>query len=177
MATENDTSGPNELYVACLKGDVKFVRDYLTTHPDIENELNMLEPIFHSTPLHAASQNGHKDIVRLLIESGCDRSHTDEHGLTAYEVAANDEIRQVFKRPTGPGGTERFFEEDISECFSLLKDPEAHVSINKDQRNFLKIVMRNCQFSSFYFVSNTIIHLTIKRKVSTFEIANSSNRI
>ena len=132
MATKKNASEPSKLYTACFNGDVKFVRDYLATHPETENELNTLEPTVHSTPLHAASQNGHKDIVRLLIQSGCDRSHTDKQGLTAYEVAANEEIREVFKRPTGPGGTERFFEKDINECFSLLRDPVENVSIVND---------------------------------------------
>ena len=158
MATGNDASEPSELYVACLNGDVKFVRDYLAKYSDTENELNMLEPIVHSTPLHAASQNGHKDIVRLLVESGCDRSQTNEHGLTAYEVAVNNEIRQVFKRPTGPGGTERFFEKNIHECFSLLRDSVENVSINITQRNSSKIFIIYCQvtiifrFQSYYYL-------------------------
>ncbi len=83
----------------------------------------------NSTPLHAASFYGHKEIVQLLIEYGCDRSQINGHGLTAYEEAANDEIRQLFKRPTGDSTITRFQDENTDDCFDIVKRPKENVSI------------------------------------------------
>ena len=62
-------------------------------------DLNRLESN-GSTGLHAATFFGHVEVVRLLLQKrGVMRHRKNHHGLTAYEEAANDEIRQLFHRP------------------------------------------------------------------------------
>lgn len=39
------------------------------------------------TPLHAASAEGHKDLVEWLLKQGADASAVDEDGLTAQALA------------------------------------------------------------------------------------------
>ncbi|CAF1584628.1 unnamed protein product [Rotaria sp. Silwood1] len=88
---------PSPFYCACRNGDLETVRLMLRTIS--YKDLNRLE-LYDNTPLHAASFYGHKEIVRLLLhERNCDRSQRNRYGLTAYEVAKNDEIRQLFHRP------------------------------------------------------------------------------
>lgn len=156
---ERDISGPSEFYTACRNGDVEFVKNYFKTHSDTKNGFNNFEPIVNSTPLHAASYHGHKEIVQLLIEHECDRSRTNEYGLTAYEEAANDEIRQLFYRPTGLNGSRRFQEDNINECFDLFDEPEEFVSIHKDLRGNFQVFTSNTKESLFRLKKHLLLFL------------------
>jgi hypothetical protein len=127
MATSEKSSQVSEFYLACRNGDVKFVTNYLLNLSSTKWNPNDFEPIVKSTPLHAAAFYGHKEIVQLLLEYGCDRSQTNNYGLTAYEEAANDEIRQLFKRPTGGSTRHRFQDEPFDRCFDFLKKPKENV--------------------------------------------------
>lgn len=118
----------SQFYLACRNGDTEFVRTYLKNSPHTKQNVNHLETTANSTPLHAASYYGHAEIVRLLIEYGCDRSQLNGYGMTAYEEAANDEIHQLFRRPTGDNATRRFQGESVEDCFTVVKRPEEHES-------------------------------------------------
>jgi ankyrin repeat protein len=128
MAMKENPSEVSKFYLACRNGDVEFVRNYLLTRDDTKDGLNQWESSVKSTPLHAASYHGHGEIVKLLIEHGCDRSQTNSDGLTAYEEAANDEILQLFKRPSGSGNSRRFHDGTVDD-FNFVKRPEKQVSI------------------------------------------------
>jgi ankyrin repeat protein len=128
MAMKENPSEVSKFYLACRNGDVEFVRNYLLTRDDTKDGLNQWESSVKSTPLHAASYHGHGEIVKLLIEHGCDRSQTNCHGLTAYEEAANEEIRQLFKRPSGSGKSRRFHDGTVDD-FDFVKRPQKQVSI------------------------------------------------
>lgn len=108
----------SDLYWASRAGDVDAVRNILATTRF--KDLNRLEPN-GSTALHAASFFGHADVVRLLLERGVIRYRKNRHGLTAYEEAANDEIRQLFHRPN----SNRFcsdFSRDNEDIFHFIND-------------------------------------------------------
>lgn len=129
MSTAQKSSQVGETYLACRNGDVDIVKTYLMTFKESIDDLNPLEPSVNSTPLHAASYYGHKDIVQLLLEHGCDRSKVNDYGLTAYEEAANDEIRQLFKRCYAPNCSRRFQEESTEDYFDFVQRPKEIVSI------------------------------------------------
>ena len=124
MATKGDSAELSKLYLACRNGDVEYVRTYLQTSSDTAPGVNRLETQVNSTPLHAASYYGHKEIVRLLLEHGCDRHQINRYGMTAYQEAANDEIRQLFKRPTTGDNTRRFLDDSVEDCFDFVKRPD-----------------------------------------------------
>lgn len=127
MTTSKRRSEPSELYLACRNGDIDFVKNYLTKLSDNQWNPNQFEATVKSTPLHAASHHGHKEIVQLLLDRNCDRSQLNGYGLTAYEEAANDEIRRLFKRPTSDSDTGRFQDETIDGCFDFVKRPKESV--------------------------------------------------
>ena len=86
----------SDFYWACRAGDLDSVREQIASNPF--TDLNRLEPN-GSTALHAACFFGHTEILRLLLhQHGVMRHRRNRHGLTAYEEAANDEIRQIFHR-------------------------------------------------------------------------------
>ncbi|CAF4336133.1 unnamed protein product, partial [Rotaria sordida] len=59
----------------------------------------------------------------------CHRSKINEYGLTAYEEAANDEIRRLFKRPQGFNCSRRFQDESTEDCFDFVRRPKEDVNI------------------------------------------------
>ncbi|UJR19457.1 hypothetical protein I4U23_022588 [Adineta vaga] len=111
----------SEFYRACRYGDVQRVKELLPFIP--YEDLNKPEPN-GSTPLHAASSNGELEIVRLLLhERGCRRNHINRHGLTAYDEALSDEMRQLFHRPDEKN---RFCQEEVAteNMFIVTTDEE-----------------------------------------------------
>lgn len=93
----------SEFYWACRNGDEKRVKQLLNCIP--YDSLSRLE-LNGSTALHAASYYGHAEIVRLLLhQRSCRRERLNRYGLTAYQEAKNQEIRQLFHRP---GNKNRF---------------------------------------------------------------------
>ncbi|CAF3660868.1 unnamed protein product [Didymodactylos carnosus] len=95
----------SDFYIACRNGDVEFVKQMLDK---AEYDLNRLESN-NSTPLHAACYYGHKEII-------------NSQGSTAYEEAANDEIRQLFKR-SSCDRFRRFQDEDVNNSFDFVQRP------------------------------------------------------
>ncbi|CAF2831214.1 unnamed protein product [Rotaria sp. Silwood2] len=125
-------SDASPLYHACQAGDVNYVRELVSSlnYSDINHrELN------GSTALHAASLFGHVDIVRILLhERGVMRHRRNRDKMTAFEVAANDEIRQLFIRPSiGPN---RFCNDDNcnnqKQFLTVINSTEQDSDNNKD---------------------------------------------
>ncbi|CAF1522360.1 unnamed protein product, partial [Rotaria magnacalcarata] len=112
----------SEFYWACRNGDIETVRKILSQSD--YNEINRLESN-GSTALHAAVYYGRTEVVRILLrEYGVERHRRNLHNLTAFEEAADDEIRQLFMRLE----TDRFCSNTNNECADLFaiqtkKDP------------------------------------------------------
>ena len=134
MATSENLSEVSEFYIACRNGDVQFVKHYLKNLSDPKCQPNHFEPSVKNTPLHAASYYGHKEIVQLLLQHECDRSQLNGYGLTAFEEAANDEIRALFKRPPDKDGMHRFVDESVHGWFDFVKQPKEKVRIRCSKR-------------------------------------------
>jgi ankyrin repeat protein len=56
-------------------------------------------------PLHEAACRGKSFAVRLLLDQGAKATITDQNNKTPYDVAANEEVREVFES-TFPGNEE-----------------------------------------------------------------------
>lgn len=83
-------------FYACSNGDVDVVQWLLPTFPLVE--IDRLEPN-GTTALHAACENGHTEIVRLLLAKGVARHLKNVFNLTPNDVATNRDIKQLFQRP------------------------------------------------------------------------------
>ncbi|CAF3196831.1 unnamed protein product [Rotaria sp. Silwood2] len=85
----------SEIYLACENGDADLVQALIKTSPS-KSDLNKVE-INGNTALHIASSQGHVNIVQLLLyEYHVYPYAVNNSGLTAYQEASNDEIRQLF---------------------------------------------------------------------------------
>lgn len=89
----------SEFYLACESGDLEGVKKICLELVDIEFALiNQIE-WNGNTGLHIASTKGYKEIVQFLLEIfGVVRHRVNIQGLTAYDMATNKEIRQLFHR-------------------------------------------------------------------------------
>ena len=47
------------------------------------------------TPLYCAAVNGHEAVVTCLLDRGADTEAIDKDGKTAFEVAKNDQIKEL----------------------------------------------------------------------------------
>lgn len=88
------TPSTQDLYDACRTDDIVTVRAYLRYMdvPSIDQRVAN-----GSTALHAASRNGHDEIVRLLLEAGASTSIMNvPSGLTRLEAARGQSTRDLF---------------------------------------------------------------------------------
>ena len=58
-----------------------------------------------ATPLHIAAQKGNKTCIETLIKLGADPDKADITGRSCYDIAKNEEIRQLIKRLQAPKDT------------------------------------------------------------------------
>jgi ankyrin repeat protein len=86
-----DKAGNTALHWACRSGHSNIVSLLLKHGNCLLNAQNKLG----DTPLHCAAWGGHSQVIRLLLDSDCepplDRSIKNGQGLTARDLAKNDE--------------------------------------------------------------------------------------
>uniref|UniRef100_H3AWT4 Ankyrin repeat and zinc finger peptidyl tRNA hydrolase 1 n=1 Tax=Latimeria chalumnae TaxID=7897 RepID=H3AWT4_LATCH len=104
----------NDLYTACKTGDTKALqlllqepheeakkRDGETGNDDggiSERMLNEKIDEAGFTLLHVAAAAGQRDVVRLLMDSGCDPALRDKRGQPPYCVSVDKETRNEFRK-------------------------------------------------------------------------------
>ena len=52
---------------------------------------------YGSTALHAASREGHVEVITALLAAGADKTMKDEDGRTPYDVAKNKKCKKALK--------------------------------------------------------------------------------
>lgn len=101
----------SDFYSYCATGDVNRVRQSLDT-PGRQSidELVKLERN-GDTALHAATREGHKEIVKLLLNCECSRTILNRTGRVASEEATTPEMQRLFVRSEA---SDRFHDSDLS---------------------------------------------------------------
>jgi hypothetical protein len=73
---------PANLMEACIVGDIKAATEFLARGADINGRDE-----YGNTPLMLACRNCHLEVVKLLLESGCDFTLTDRYSKKAIDIA------------------------------------------------------------------------------------------
>jgi hypothetical protein len=87
---------PDNFYSACLEGDIKKARETVTYL-----SLNQADTD-GNTPLHIVSSKGYIELVQLLFRYHADRKLKNKAGLTAEQMAKDDDIKNLFKGQIRP---------------------------------------------------------------------------
>ena len=110
---------------------------------DSNVNINFKESIYGHTPLHLASQNGHIDAIKLLVEKGASKTLTNNNGYTA---------KQVYKMQNITGEhLDTEYEEAISQIIQDIPPPyipkEEAQDINElEEQYFLQKAKNNLIF-------------------------------
>ncbi|ELU44492.1 mRNA transport regulator [Rhizoctonia solani AG-1 IA] len=78
-----DTSGENSVHGYAVNGNIERLREFLDKQPELVNSRDE----FEYTPLHLATDRGHPEVVRLLLDRGADIALKDQDGDTSLEIA------------------------------------------------------------------------------------------
>jgi hypothetical protein len=112
----------SEFYFHCSNGEIDKVREILQS-PDRRpiDEFIKIEPN-GNTALHIATEKGHVEIVKLILEHRCPRTILNRHGRIAAEEATTSEMEILYIRP---GSTGRFLETDTARNVSIYLPVDA----------------------------------------------------
>ena len=87
-----DENGSSVFHYACGRGHVDIVQACIEHGADLSEENGA------TTALSLAVKNSHTEVVKLLIEEGCDVNGIDSHGHTSLHTACREgqlEVAQV----------------------------------------------------------------------------------
>ena len=83
------STGEMPLWVAAKQGNYSLVNSIIQeakTDPSVD--LDSMDPTMGRTPLHYASDYGHTNIVKRLLDAGVDINKQDQYGRSAIQLAA-----------------------------------------------------------------------------------------
>ncbi|KAL0231923.1 hypothetical protein PCE1_002920 [Barthelona sp. PCE] len=83
----------SDLLEACMSNNISDVNGILHSYPHLINHTD----IYQVTPLHCAAQNGHQDLVRLLLSMGADVKIVNNYKRTALHLACEHDCIEIAK--------------------------------------------------------------------------------
>ncbi|KDN51501.1 hypothetical protein RSAG8_00046, partial [Rhizoctonia solani AG-8 WAC10335] len=78
-----DTNAEDSVHGYAVGGNLEKLGELLTEQPELVNSRDE----FEYTPLHLATDRGHLEAVRLLLDKGADALLKDQDGDTSLEIA------------------------------------------------------------------------------------------
>ncbi|UJR07999.1 hypothetical protein I4U23_012278 [Adineta vaga] len=123
----------SKFYMACRNNDIDTVTQML---PSLTlDDIDQMEPN-GSTALHAATYYGHKEIVKMLLAKGAQRTIKNRYDSTPFDEAQTDDIKKLFRRSdsTGSPTKDRFVGKNGSsfEWIFVKHDPASYASFNRE---------------------------------------------
>ncbi|OPB40882.1 hypothetical protein A0O28_0009630 [Trichoderma guizhouense] len=112
---QTSTPGENLLNIAASRGYTEIVRALLPRfNPNVKNAEN-------HTPLDLAVSGKHRDVIRLLLESGADPNVSDSDRRTPLHIAARSGLHEIFEDLLRSGG-------DVY-ARTILKETALHLAV------------------------------------------------
>ncbi len=105
-----NTKAMTPIHKSSYQGNAKCVECLLAAEPHLVNARDEDE----GTALHAAADNGHRDVINVLIARGADPSLTDGKGRTAWDIARQKSGQSKNKKEKG--GVDKYVE-----CMGVLE--------------------------------------------------------
>jgi len=106
------------IHQAAESGDLAKVRELLDSHPDW---VNLVDEEGESALLEAAEE-GHGEVVGLLLERGASLNHQDDEGETALMEAAEESQLECVKLLLRKGAALGLLDQDGRSAYQLTKD-------------------------------------------------------
>ena len=75
----------------CKHGTIKASSNYHKYHH--RKTITFTKTNSNQTPLHYAANNGHADVVKILLQYNADRSLRDKDGRTPLQLSNKDDVR------------------------------------------------------------------------------------
>lgn len=115
IPVQASTLGENLLNIAASKGYTEIVRALFPRFdPNVKNAENR-------TPLDLAVSGKHRDVIRLLLESGADPNVSDSDRWTPLHIAAESGLHEIFEDLLRSGG-------DVY-ARTILKETALHLAV------------------------------------------------
>ncbi|KAF3056934.1 Serine/threonine-protein phosphatase 6 regulatory ankyrin repeat subunit B [Trichoderma lentiforme] len=115
IPVQTSTPSENLLNIAASKGYTEIVRALLPRFdPNVKNAENR-------TPLDLAVSGKHRDVIRLLLESGADPNVSDSDRWTPLHIAAESGLHEIFEDLLRSGG-------DVY-ARTILKETALHLAV------------------------------------------------
>lgn len=89
--------------LAVERNDLKLAEFFLKNSPELRDSKNQAG----ETLLHIAVKNGNLEMVKLLVEKGVPLNARRSNGLTALDLAKDEDIRRYLKSKGATGGSDR----------------------------------------------------------------------
>ena len=87
-----------------------LLKDYLPLNKELSSSLRPHRHLLRHSPLHLASRNGHKSVVKLLLDLGFDVDFLTSNGTALHEAVLCGKVEVV--RLLLDSGTDLFAEND-----------------------------------------------------------------
>ncbi|XP_067936875.1 E3 ubiquitin-protein ligase MIB1-like [Watersipora subatra] len=141
-----------ELVKAAANGDISKVEELIQTQDADPNGV-----FVGHTALQAAAQNGHADVVRVLVRNGCDLEIEDKDGDRAIHHAAFGDESSVIEQLHAGGA-------DLNARNKRRQTP-LHIGVNKGHITVVKTLLElGCHASLQDGEGDTPLHDTISKK-------------
>jgi hypothetical protein len=116
---------------------------------------------FNQTPLIAAAWMGDVEIIKRLCELGADKEAVDSHGLTAFQVALSQAIRdETYARNKLPEIYNRLVPDSIDLRLSLGNDSE--LLFIRLENHTIEFLLFNLMTAMFYKVKDSDLYPELK---------------
>jgi ankyrin repeat protein len=130
---------------AAGKGDIEKMRSLLAAGGNVANQTNADE----DTPLHLAAENGHRDMVKLLLDNRADIEARDSEGMTVLHRAARFGQRDCVEELLSAGAS----------VDARIEKPEAFIPPEVPTPFLMQVFLRDYYMPNRRVRGGTALHL------------------
>lgn len=116
------TTGETPLGIACFGNVISSVRELIEFEPNLDSSADSSG----LSPLMLASENGHIEIINLLLDKGANINHGDQNGDTALHHAAYNNMKKSVDVLLSRGASKKIKNIEGKTYHDLLREPPSN---------------------------------------------------